>query len=412
MKLTIVIPALNEEEAVGGTIRRCQRAIPTICENSPVTDVQIVVVSDGSTDRTADIARSIPGVSLIEFEKNRGYGAAIKAGFEAGGGELLSFLDADGTCDPLYLADMCRAIEAERADVVIGSRMGPGSQMPMVRTIGNRIYAMMLGVLSRKRVSDTASGMRVIRATSLKELYPLPDGLHFTPAMSARVLMDEHLRMIEIPMTYSERVGRSKLSVVRDGLRFALTIVDAALVARPSRIILPVFGILVLATIGMMVHPVSRYFAEGHLADWMIYRAVAALLSVTLGMLLLAATAVADEIIEIALPRPARRGALQRWIGKLFETRVAMPMIAGCLGIATVLCASGFWQYFTTGEVFIHWWRVIASSSLVTMACIVAVTWLMLRIMSLLKKRQSATAAMSAMIDDGVPQAGWTIQPG
>lgn len=99
MKLTIVIPALNEEEAIGGTICRCQQAIPTICENSPVADVELIVVSDGSTDRTPEIARSFQGVSLIEFEQNQGYGAAIKAGFEAGVGDLLSFLDADGTCD-------------------------------------------------------------------------------------------------------------------------------------------------------------------------------------------------------------------------------------------------------------------------------------------------------------------------
>ncbi len=411
MKLTIVIPALNEEEAIGSTIRRCQEAVPHICNASPVTDVNIVVVSDGSTDRTAEIARSFAGVSLIEFEQNQGYGAAIKAGFEAGGGDLLSFLDSDGTCDPLYFGDMCHAMEAERADVVIGSRMGPDSQMPLVRTIGNKVYAMMLGVLARKRVSDTASGMRVIRATSLKSLYPLPDGLHFTPAMSARVLMDDHLRIVEIPMTYSERIGRSKLSVVRDGLRFTLTIADAALVARPSRIILPMLAALLIATFGMMVHPLSRYMEEGHLADWMIYRAVAALLSVTLAMLLLAATAVADEIIDIALPRAPQRTWLQRWIGKLFETRSAIPMVTACVGVAVLLCGKGFWQYFTTGKVYIHWWRVIASSSLLTMACIVGVTWLMLRIMSLLKKRQAVTVATPRRTAAEVSDAPSVVQP-
>src|SRR5262245_35052025 len=200
--LTVVIPALNEEEAIGNTISRCLEATDEVCRTGRLSEVEIIVVSDGSTDRTVDIARDFTDrhaqVKLIIFEQNRGYGAAIKEGFSKGKGDLVAFLDADGTCDPRFFGELCAAIQVEEADVALGSRMGPGSHMPMVRRLGNRLFALLLGVLSGEAVTDTASGMRVVRRESLADLYPLPDGLHFTPAMSARAVM-QRLRIIEAP---------------------------------------------------------------------------------------------------------------------------------------------------------------------------------------------------------------------
>ena len=178
-----MIPALNEEAAIGGTIARCLDAREHIKSAAGLDHVGIVVVSDGSTDRTAEIAQSYEDVEVIVFEKNRGYGAAIKEGWRHGGSRLLGFIDADGTCDPDYFAEMCRVAVEESADVVLGSRMGPESKMPAIRRLGNRFYASLLGLLCGRQVTDTASGMRVVRRESLKWLYPLPDGLHFTPSM-------------------------------------------------------------------------------------------------------------------------------------------------------------------------------------------------------------------------------------
>ncbi len=118
-RFTIVIPALNEEEAIGDTIRRCLQARPQIQAYAGLSDVEIVVVSDGSTDRTAEIAQEFEGIRVIVFPQNRGYGAAIKEGWRQGSGTLLGFLDADGTCDPKYFAEMCRLAIDESADVVL-----------------------------------------------------------------------------------------------------------------------------------------------------------------------------------------------------------------------------------------------------------------------------------------------------
>jgi hypothetical protein len=88
------------------------------------------------------------------------------------------------------------------------------SAMPLSRKIGNRLFAALVTLLGNRRVRDSASGMRVIRREALTKLEPLPDGLHFTPIMSLRA-MHEGLTLVEIPIPYAERVGRSKLSVAR-----------------------------------------------------------------------------------------------------------------------------------------------------------------------------------------------------
>ena len=122
--LTVVIPALNEEEAIASTLRRCLAAREEIKRIAGLSAIEIIVVSDGSTDRTAEIARGFDEVEVIVFEKNRGYGAAIKEGFRRGRGALLGFLDAVGTCDPRYFAEMCRVASEDQAEIVLGSRMG------------------------------------------------------------------------------------------------------------------------------------------------------------------------------------------------------------------------------------------------------------------------------------------------
>ena len=119
---------------------------------------------------------------------------------------------------------------------------GAASQMPPVRRVGNLIFANLVSLVSAQRITDSASGMRVFKKAILERIYPLPDGLNLTPVMSTRAL-HEGLRMVEVPIPYSERAGRSKLSVARDGMRFAQSIVWTAFTYNPVRL----FGIVGLA---------------------------------------------------------------------------------------------------------------------------------------------------------------------
>jgi glycosyltransferase involved in cell wall biosynthesis len=162
-------------------------------------------------------------------------GAALKTGFSEARGELIGFLDADGTYPPEYFPQLC--LEALKGgELVIGSRMsGAESKMPLTRRVGNLFFATLLTLVGRQRVSDSASGMRVFKREVLERVYPLPDGLNLTPVMSTRAI-HEGIRMVEVPIPYSERLGRSKLSVVRDGRIFLESIIWTALAYNPVRI--------------------------------------------------------------------------------------------------------------------------------------------------------------------------------
>lgn len=239
MKLLIAIPALNEEASIEDIIQRCFEAKDEIIARSHITEVDITVVSDGSTDRTSEFAlRHTDKVQLIVFEKNRGYGAAIQHAWQNSDADLLAFLDADGTCDPRFFADLARALCEEQADVALGCRLNSETKMPLIRQAGNLLFAGLLTLLSGRRIRDTASGMRIVRREAYDRLRPLPNGLHFTPAMSARALLDREAgaNLIEVDMPYHERVGDSKLKAGRDGLRFLGVITKAALMYRPIRL--------------------------------------------------------------------------------------------------------------------------------------------------------------------------------
>lgn len=359
MKLSIVIPAYNEEEAIASIIERSLAARERITAESPVTDVEIIAVSDGSSDRTVEIARGYDEIQLIAFEKNRGYGAAIKRGFEESTGQLVGFLDADGTCDPAFFATLCRAVVEEDADVAIGSRMHPQSRMPRVRRLGNRMYALILSTLSNKVVSDTASGMRVIRRDALTQLYPLPDGLHFTPAMSARVLMDHRLSIVERPMPYEERIGESKLHVLRDGVRFLRTIFEMSLMWRPAKMFVAAAILCFTALLPLAVGPTELWITTGRLREDMIYRLLFCSFLGTCGATLLSAAALCGQLERHWDPRARSWTFAAALLDRLYTFRGLTLAAIPSLPLLVWLVGPGLWTRVTEGVVHQHWSRAV-----------------------------------------------------
>lgn len=388
-RLSIVIPALNEEAAIGGTVARCLEAREHIRKHGGVDGVEILVVSDGSTDRTEQIACSFPEVTVLVFTQNRGYGAAIKCGFDFATGDLLGFLDADGTCDPRIFADLCLALERAPADIALGSRMGAGSEMPWIRSAGNLVFAWLLGILARSAVEDTASGMRVIRRSALADLYPLPDGLHFTPAMSARALLEGKLRLTEVPMPYAERVGRSKLSVLRDGGRFLRCIVQAAVTYRPARPLLLAAAAVAVLACGVGYRPVALWLEHGRVEEWMLYRSLFASLLFLSSALVVCAAAVADRIALLAHDRPLARSGVTALLGRLFTRRSRWIGGGALLAAALAVTWPGIVQYASTGHVVMHWSRAMVGFLLVTLIVALVTTTFQLNMLELIHAQRT-----------------------
>lgn len=364
--LSVVIPAYNEEEAIASIIERTLAARQSICDAAGLAGVDVIVVSDGSSDRTAEIAGQYNNIKLIAYEKNRGYGAAIKTGFAAASGDLLAFLDADGTCDPLFFGPLCRAIHEQHADVSIGARLGPGSEMPRIRKLGNRLYAGLLKVAGAQSVTDSASGMRVMRRSALERLYPLPDGMHFTPAMSSIALFDPALSIVEVPMQYSERVGESKLSVLGDGLRFLKIIADTAFSYRPLRF----FGVAGLAlfvfALAYGMEPLIYYLSARRIEQWMFYRLSAVAVAISAGFNLILVGLLAQQAVSLIHEDFKVTSPLRHFVHKLMSQHLlAWGVILVAIGVG--INAPSIRSYLTTAQVTAHWIYILVGGLLVVL---------------------------------------------
>jgi len=184
--LSVVIPAYNEEDGVAECIERVLSVEPEL-RKVGLDGLELIVVDDGSKDKTAEIIKGYVdraeiiksyvdrGVVLIQHKVNRNYGGALKTGFHHASGDFLAFMDADGTYPPEYYPKMFQALMEQKADMVVGSRMaGIESQMPLTRRIGNTLFAGLISLIGNTRITDSASGQRIVRREALERLYPLP----------------------------------------------------------------------------------------------------------------------------------------------------------------------------------------------------------------------------------------------
>ncbi len=391
--LSVVIPALNEEEGIQDIMSRVLSTRSGL-EAVGVQNLELIVVDDGSTDRTPELVAAKPGVRLVRHATNGGYGAALKTGFAAARGEWIGFLDADGTYPPEYFPNLCQVALDRDADIVVGSRMaGAESRMPIVRRFGNLIFAKLVSLISAQRVTDSASGMRVFRKSILKRLYPLPDGLNLTPVMSTRAL-HEQLKMVEVPIPYSERVGRSKLNALRDGVTFAQSIVWTALNYNPVRPLgLVGAAALVLAALiglGLVVARLQGITSVGPAGACALF---AALVSAVAGVSILALGISFNYFVALFHKQPVRQGLLGRpifkkrldmhfgWIG------LGMLMLGLALGGISLALGLGGWPVSRL------WLYYLGSASLSLVGIQLMIAWVQMQVLDALKARDGLIAS-------------------
>jgi glycosyltransferase involved in cell wall biosynthesis len=386
--LSIVIPAYNEERGIRDIILRVL-GVKEDLEKTGISLAELLVIDDASRDRTAQIAEEIarenPLLRVIRLTKNRGYGGALKTGFSEARGDLVGFLDADGTYPPEYFPELCQKA-MEGADLVIGSRMaGAKSQMPATRRVGNLFFANLLSLLGRQHVTDSASGMRIFSRDILDQIYPLPDGLNLTPVMSTRAL-HESLRVAEVPIPYSERVGRSKLSVVRDGTVFLQSIVWTVMCYNPVRIfgLLGLVGFLITLLVGVGL-VIARLNGITTLSPWITAALFLALVSGTVGVSLFSLGATFNYLVAIFYKQPIRQG--------LFGKPIFKPSLDhhfGWMGIVSMLCGLilAIVVLLQGWEVARLWLYLMGSATLILIGIQLSISWLLMRVLDELSQRE------------------------
>jgi dolichol-phosphate hexosyltransferase len=206
LRITVIIPCLNEEQGIEKVLRRMP----------PFVD-QVIVVDNGSTDRTSDVARSL-GAEVIR-EDVRGYGRAYKTGFSKATGDIIVTLDGDHSYPPDAISYLIEAFLHLEVDFLNASRFPVRDRraMSFKHKFGNFVLSLATSILYFRWVADSQSGMWVFRRAILQHMKLESDGMAFSEEIKIEALRHSKIRFEEIPVQYSSRLGEIKLNPWRDG---------------------------------------------------------------------------------------------------------------------------------------------------------------------------------------------------
>ena len=224
--VSVVIPVFNEEHTIGDIVTRTKKTLEQLG-----VSYEVLVVDDGSDDRSADISQAREAHVLREAHQGKGY--ALRSGFRQAKGELIVTLDADGSHQPEEIPLVLQYIRQDRADFVIGSRFfnsdANKSKIPKVNRFGNRLFNSLIWYLTGKEISDSQSGFRAIRSSLIKRMKLSSRGYEVESEMLVKALR-MGARVAETPISFDQRtVGSSKLDPIRDGARILYAIIASYL---------------------------------------------------------------------------------------------------------------------------------------------------------------------------------------
>ena len=225
--LSIILPAKNEAPALTELLPRLRVTHP---------DAEIIVVDDGSTDDTRDIC-ALHEVQCLSSPYSMGNGAAIKRGARVARGDVLVFMDGDGQHDPADIARLLQQLEQDY-DMVVGARDW-GSQAGVGRGLANTLYNWLATHMTGHDVADLTSGFRAVRADRFREfLHLLPNGFSY-PTTSTMAFFRSAYPVAYVPIKAAQRIGKSHIKPLRDGVRFLLIIFKIATLYSPLKLFLP-----------------------------------------------------------------------------------------------------------------------------------------------------------------------------
>ncbi len=320
IKLSVVIPCFNEEN----TLKECVEKVKNIADEN--LNVEIILVDDGSSDRSSEIAKQAtfdsPEVIFLQHETNKGKGAAIKTGLEKVTGDFVAIQDADLEYDPNDLKNLLVPLINNKADVVIGSRfltVGPHRVLYFWHSMGNKFLTFLSNMFTDLNLTDIESGYKIFKKEVIKKIEIEEDRFGFEPEIIAKV-SHHKLRIYEMGVSYFGRTYEEGKKIgYRDGLRafYCIFKYNAHKVPFPMRILL--YTLLGISTVVF-----NEYFFSVFLSLGLVFN-IAIILAF---------------VISTSLNYPLLKIFLYRVGGKI----IALLFILGVLdfGITKLLVESGF----------------------------------------------------------------------
>lgn len=217
MKLSVVLPCLNEKEAIPtclGSLEKLNKMLQ-LQKHS----LEVILVDDGSSDGSAEVAQLVHSeIKILKNSSTMGYGNSLKRGFQAATGEAVAMMDVDSTYDATDLIQLIQPLLMQKNIIVIGARDQYQGGFSHWRSFGNNIMRFFARSLLYKNDYDICSGMRVFSSDFAKKLVTLPNnGFSFAIAIIEYAELN-NVKIVQLPISYSKRIGQSKLNSLFEGI--------------------------------------------------------------------------------------------------------------------------------------------------------------------------------------------------
>jgi glycosyltransferase involved in cell wall biosynthesis len=270
IELSIVIPVFNEADNLAEVLGKIQ--------SLQLPEAEIIVVDDGSTDGSAEIAMAARA-NVVRHPYNIGNGAAVKSGMRAAKGRFILLMDGDGQHKPEDIPKLCA--EAAHYHMVVGAR-GKGSKLRFHRYAANTVYNWLASYVTRFKVQDLTSGFRLLsRREALRYIDLLPNTFSY-PTTLTLAFLRSGLTVKYVPIQSLYRSGQSKISLITDGIRFLLIITKIATLFAPFRVFLPVS---VFFFVGGVANYIYTYLTQNRFTNMSVFALTTSVIIFMLGLI-------------------------------------------------------------------------------------------------------------------------------
>ena len=270
IELSIIIPVFNEADNLAEVLGKIQ--------SLQLPEAEIIVVDDGSTDSSAEIAMAARA-NVVRHPYNIGNGAAVKSGMRAAKGRFILLMDGDGQHKPEDIPKLCA--EAAHYHMVVGAR-GKGSKLRFHRYAANTVYNWLASYVTRFKVQDLTSGFRLLsRREALRYIDLLPNTFSY-PTTLTLAFLRSGLTVKYVPIQSLYRSGQSKISLITDGIRFLLIITKIATLFAPFRVFLPVS---VFFFVGGVANYIYTYLTQNRFTNMSVFALTTSVIIFMLGLI-------------------------------------------------------------------------------------------------------------------------------